>query len=992
MPKPCFSQAEYVRRVTAGEGFVPGQDRGGSEAETRFLKKMETRKAELLAARAPVQHPALLTGADLRRARHNLEKSDWGGNWLAQTREIAEHAAGQAAGYVQRMIPELTPSYPSGFACPACEGVRSQPGIGNFRWDYRDPEKIICQACGRAYPDPAFPEAGTLVCPRMGQVFTCFLTPAERAHPEDRSGRHARQAMGHPISASNSAMLRFRKAMFMAGAAKALALMFRFTGQPRYAAGALAILARFAQCHRRWLWHDQYNTIADCAPAYAAWHHSALKLEWKRHFAGQAFQSDTVEKAGMLDNYWGAGRIYPTTGGIHLVLPSLLLAYDLTSDARAANGAPLWDAARRAAVEHLFLDFALDGEPWLNGPAKISNQAPRVFNAIGLLGKCLGLPACVDLALTNYEGIRDQSFVPDGFSRESPNYTGMYLAGLFPLVDNLQGFRWPATYPGRKGKVAAFQSDPFLKLALLGLTDALQPDACYLPLGDTANERAPWKDEEKFGILQIACRHFPRLLRGKMPALSRGSAYGEYALFNLQAEDLNEDTGFAPPEILFPAWKTAILRHGAGREATVLALAFNPGGGHRHHDALNLYYRSRGQKILGDLGYLGTKPQAAWMRSAACHNLVIVDDAEQLGPGPDGRRDPSLRLMATAPRVSVVEASVKAYDQCSDYRRLVALLKGPGADTIAFDIFRVRGGHRHSYRVFSELAASDRPEGRLEFAGLSLPAEPPIPDFGASMQAEHISGLRDLRATGAVPPAWQAAWKQHDGAYRLWMLAQADRAQAAHGPGQEQVDSQMGRRVRYLDAVRLRPGNRPADEFASAFVALHEPLDSAGAWPVKKAQRLVPPAAAGEQAVAVRIATEWGSYLVFSEFRNEAVLEGIRFQGVFGVAGETPQGRRWLFTVGAETCRQGAFGFVRSPAWWTGAIAGGAENGFTTDTDRPAGWPAIPKDTVAYVLVGDGIYTGFPVRALGRRRMRTARFPLQPARHFRLAAVRYAEE
>lgn len=967
---PSFSKAEYVRRVIAGEGFIPGQARGGSEKETTFLAKLEARKDELLAARAPVRHPALLTAAEFRRARRNIEQSAWGRKWLAQTRKIADHVAGQAPGYVQQMIAELTP-YPWSFACPACEGVKSQPGMaGPCAWDYRDPETIRCQVCGQAYPDPAFPESGILVCPRMGQTFTCFLTMAERAHPEDRSGRHARQAMGHPISASNAGRLRAQKITFMIQAAKDLALMFGLTGEPRYAAGAVEILNRFAHCHRRWLWHDQYNTIADCAPAYAAWQHTALNLEWKRHFAGQAFQADTVERAAMLDSYWGAGRFYPTTGGIHLVLPSLLLAYDLTHAARAASGAPLWDRAQREAVERLFLDFALDGEPWLAGPGKLSNQAPRVFAAVGMLGKCLGLPAYVDLALANYEGIRDQSFCPDGFTRESPNYTAMYLAGLFPLIDALDGFRWLEGYPGRTGTVDYFQTDPFLTLALQGLLDALQPDGCFLPLGDTANEAVPWEDENKLRIAEIGLRRRPELVKGKMPALYRGTAPSEYALFHLSVEDLEEDRGFAPPEILFPVWKTAILRHGVGPRATTLALAFNPAGGHRHNDALGLYYVNCGQKILGDLGYLGTKPQAAWLHRAACHNLVLVDDAEQLGHGLGGRRAPSLRLMATAPGVSVVEASLKAYEQCSEYRRLVALFKGPGAASLALDIFRVRGGRKHDYRLFSEIAASDAPAARLDFSIARMPPEPVLPDYGASLRPEHILGLQEARSVTHPPPHWQATWREKGAAYRLWLLTPVDRVAESHGPAQERVGAQLGRRARYAHATR------EGRELASAFVAVHEPRGPAGSFPIRKAERLAVPASAGPAALALRLETNWGDYLVFSEFERETEIAGVLCRGKFGVICDTPAGGNWRLICGE--------------AEWAGGIVSNTETTLVTAAPRPAGWPETAEGVTVWARVGaEDDYTGYPVRRTAKNRITVGRFPLQPAARFSLPSVRY---
>ena len=181
-----------------------------------------------------------------------------------------------------------------------------------------------------------------------------------------------------------------------------------------------------------------------------------------------------------------------------------------------------------------------------------------------------------------------------------------------------------------------------------------------------------------------------------------------FSMSNEDAAKLEKTADLDLPEILFPAWMTAILRLGSGPDATVLALPFNPPGGHRQADNLSLYYVDCGQTVLGDLGYVGDSPMNAWVRGTSLsHNLVIVDDQEQGFRAEGKKREPRFRFMATSPRVSVVEASSRVYPQCADYRRLVALIKGPGAQTIALDIFRIRGGDKHAYRLFSELAASD---------------------------------------------------------------------------------------------------------------------------------------------------------------------------------------------------------------------------------------------------------------------------------------------
>ena len=263
-----------------------------------------------------------------------------------------------------------------------------------------------------------------------------------------------------------------------------------------------------------------------------------------------------------------------------------------------------------------------------------------------------------------------------------------------------------------------------------------------------------------------------------------------------------------------------------------------------------------------------------------------------------------------------------------------------------------------------------------------MPPEPPLPQVAGSTKPEDIFGLRDLRAAGDPPPSWQAIWSQADRSYRLWALSPVDRVEASNGPGQEHRN-QMGRRVRYVDAVRTGEG------LASVFVAVHEPSGPSGKWPVHSASRLGVPQEAGPEAVAVKIASAWGEYLVLSDFAGQAEVDGVRFAGSFGVLCRTPTGGRWLFAVGAQTLQQGVFGFSGRSARWSGEVESNTETVIRTTTEKPGDWPPMPEGCRSYVLAGDGAYdTGFPVEAVGSRTITVRRFPLPKLSSFELPAVR----
>ena len=195
--------------------------------------------------------------------------------------------------------------------------------------------------------------------------------------------------------------------------------------------------------------------------------------------------------------------------------------------------------------------------------------------------------------------------------------------------------------------------------------------------------------------------------------------------------------------------------------------------------------------------------------------------------------------------------------------------------------------------------------------------------------------------------------------------------------------------MRYLDAIREGEGLR------SAFVAVHEPDGPDGAFPISAAERLPAPEGTGPDAVALRIASSWGTYLIFSEFEQEAEVEGVRFKGEFGVVCRTDGGKRWMLTCGASTLidRGSRIGFENAPVSWSGRVASQTEDELVADRDRPPGWPETPEGVQVCVLVGPaGTATGYPVRSTDRRRILVDDFPLQPAEQFTLPAVQGQEE
>ena len=979
---------DYVDRVTRGEGFMPWQDQSESKDELAFRREIEARKDRMLAARIPVQHPVMLTRQEIEQAKRNVEIADWARVWFDLQKTVADYVVAQPADYVERMIPDLTPGFGYAFTCPNCVGEKSQEAACRPVWSFRTPDELRCPSCEQVFPSAAFPETARLVCPRSGQVFTYFLNEREQARPDDRSGKLAYHWVGRPMHVSFAGLIRERKVVFMIGASKSLAFAYQFTGEPAYAVRAKECLLRLAEAYRNWLYHDYWDSIADCDPMYAAYHDRDLPLEWKRHLCADAFAKDTADSAAMLQNFWGAGRVHPSCD-VTTHLLDICLAYDLIHDARNADGSPLWSEDARAKVERdLVMEWLMGAEPFLGGPGKATNtnnKAGRVYYPMAAVAKCLGIADWADTALRGFETQSAQALAYDGFSHESPAYTfssASYIGGLLGIAESLHGFQWPGDFAGRSGTVDLYGDGGRFRLLMLALVDHLLPDGRMPPLADTPVTYRPARH-----LVDVGFKRLPKQYADLFQVAGRWSRPSEYAVLHLDAAAVQaeaaEDVKLNPPEIYFPSMMTGFLRHGRGPQGSTLVLSFSPDGGHRHSDNLALFHVDRGHTMLGDHGYIGDTPMNRWIRSTASHNLVIVDDSEQLRRQGKRRRRPKLHRMATSPKVSAVEASSDVYPQCDQYGRTVALIKGPGAETFAVDIFRVRGGKKHAYRVFSELASSDAPQGGLRFEGLDMPPEPPLPEVAGSTKAEDIFGLRDLRFSDGPPPAWQAIWSEPKRSYRLRMLSKVDRVEASNGPGQEDRD-QMGRRVRYVDAVRA------GDGLKSIFVAVHEPSSPSGEWPIRSASRLDVPQKAGPEAVAVKIESDWGTYLVLSHFAARAEVDGVLFAGDFGVLCRTSVGEQWLFAVGAETFQQDALGFSGSSARWSGEVESNTETVLRTTAEKPTDWPPLPENCGNYVLANDGAYdTGFPVEETQRQSVTVRRFPLPKLTSFELPAVRY---
>ena len=238
----------------------------------------------MLAPDMRVEHPTLIDAEAIERIRRNIASSRVAAEWYASERRIADHVLAQDAGYVERMVPELTPWALYSFACPACYGTKSQEGdseSGIIGWDWRDPEAIRCRRCGQVYPSADYPETGVLVCPRSDQTLTYFLNPEERAHPGDRSGRYSWK-LGRVSDPPELFRHHSRVQSRILDECRAIARPRR-GGRSR--SPCRGTRRRVPSTPRGlfggWLYHDYWESYADCDPLWAAWNDTRLPLAWE---------------------------------------------------------------------------------------------------------------------------------------------------------------------------------------------------------------------------------------------------------------------------------------------------------------------------------------------------------------------------------------------------------------------------------------------------------------------------------------------------------------------------------------------------------------------------------------------------------------------------------------------------------------------------------------------------------------------------------------
>ena len=805
--------------------------------------------------------------ADIARARENLARYQWAQQIVDSWQRSVHFVMEQDRGFIEEMISELTPWPTYGQNCPACVGKKSSMGeCGIYNWTVAQPDKLICKYCGTEYPNPKYPETGELVCPKMGQVFTYYETPEEKAHPEDKSGKYAFRWVKWPVHTSFSGIIRSYKAGYVIHKVLPLAKLYAVTGEVKYAQRAAWILDRLARVYPQYLFHSYNGTYADMPPAEVA-------QELGRNPRGGKFPKEVIinafdlhqkkDHAELCNGFWGSGR-YKSSGGDGSIILDMTVGYDLIRTARYPEGEPvLTSEIDRRIVKNLLLAGCEDSENW----NEINNKCGPGRALSAAAGILFERPKSVRRGLEGFQLLLNSCYHFDGFCRESPTYSRMHLSHMHDIPNILQSYSDPLSCQSRQDErienLDTFKDIDRYRLALESMVRMLAPGRQYPVIGDSHDGSgldALW--------VEILADHYGEQYAGlleEVQGCKLEEAGNEYALWHRNPEMTAQSDNRLPLHTeWFPGWHVGVLRGGKPEGDTALYLNGNARHSHRHADTLGIIYYAYGKELACDQGYIWDDPRNAWTSSTLAHNIVTVDGGNQDAPDRHSR----LELFGACPGLEVVQASANAYQKCERYQRTCVLVQLPGEQSYAVDFFRVTGGKLHQYCFHCN--------GKLTKLSTSEPQP-------SDEEIRWLSNLRTVTPKGPFTATWEYAGLGLD----LIMLSRAQRLIVADAPGwRSDAGSELDApAIQQVIAERKDVG----PSTSSQYVALIVPY-SLGSLPVLSARIIHSDLKSNTVAVEVKL-PDRTDIIISTLDQKERQYDSVRLKGEFGFVSLDSEGK-----------------------------------------------------------------------------------------------------
>ncbi len=632
---------------------------------------------------APVEHPCgLYDDDDIERAKQNVERHDWARERLDSMQGGAQFWVDLTDDQLVEWIPEGTP-----FRVCDCPNCGASWGVGPFA--SAGEGRFKCRRCDTVYPNADFPENG------VEKLLTPLGTEQINTFYEDDQGKKYRLS-GHA---------RYRRVLKLSSLGSA-GRMFALTGEAQYADAVRRALLRLAAVYPGYVPHDWYKVY----PHYNNLQSGKLS-GWKLHDAGAMIE--------------------------------MCVAYDLTAESDVYS-----DEDRSIIEEGVFREAARLITSTAPQGCCI-NDGPYLMGAGAYFAKLLGEHQYMAWALeppNGFFGFIEHNFWRDGHWEDgSPAYESMALSKFHVLPEIAHGYTDPPEYTGldRYDDLDMFSHPLMSKVYTAGLYNTL-------PNGRSpANNDSHYRNVHAPRFTETNYQWFPteRNLRLLSHAYGGRSDLGgdSHMLFRRDPDlDLSavEPLDLSATSMVRPALGWAIMRNGQRPASTMLLFDFGLVRGHAHPDKLNVQLYARGREIVPDQGYLSARHHyQPWLRSTACHNVVLVDgEAQRLSPGEllsfiDGGIAQSATAQAPGAYPGVV----------SRYERTVVLMTPEPDPPYMVDVFRVSGGERHVMAFHGD--------GQTFASPLSFAAW----DGQLVSDAAGAKWLRDLQRADAAAP-FTASW------------------------------------------------------------------------------------------------------------------------------------------------------------------------------------------------------------------------------------------
>ena len=871
---------------------------------------------------ASAQPRTMYKPRDIENARQNLERYQWAQEIVAGWKSNAAFAMKQDREFFEQFISDLSPGTWYGQNCPACVGKKSAMGEGwLWIWSIAHPEQITCKRCGTVYPNEKCPETGVLKCPRMGQEFTYYETPEERAHPDQR-GKYALRWLDRPQMTSFSSLIRMWKNHWAWQQALTLAKLYAVTGEIAYAERAAWTVDRFARVYPNYLYHDYVGSYADWPPAEVAANFGQHRPagRFPRDVIRNAYGWDQAREDGLRPEFHvadggavpdedaafalgrggGAGRLEAHGGRDSGPLVHLTIAYDLIRDARYPDGRRVLDDEMERRILDDLIRAGAAAEMHI---PSVGNQAGHSIAFKAAAGILLEQPEMFRHALDLLNRVFGECYHFDGFYCNTPGYTASNFARLGWVPDILWGYSDPPGYQPQEGP-RLDNYNPFasgrLRLALMAMVRMMGPGYSRPVIGDT-------KPSSKGLSTDVSERLVARLdpsyagLQEQIQGGSLSERGAEYALWYRPADLQVHRQGRADLALRtewFPGWHVGVLRGARQARDSALYLVGNEqrwtlsGTGHRHRDILSISYYAFGEELASDRGYFSGsgqktpdgRPGQLWTYSTKSHNLVVVDDEDQ-HTNPSGS---NLELFGLSPGIEVVQASgFNVYPQCEQYRRTSCVVQAPDEQTYVVDFFRVTGGHSHQYTFHCN--------GSLAAVKPAQPTPQLIaPLTGRAHGYPWTPWSMWVSNTRVVTPEqpYTFTWQFRDVHLDLMLLNTSDtvkRIVIADAPGWRTHPESVSGRPPIQQILAENSATNPDETAATQYAAVIVPYQAA-ASPVVAARLLANGRASGAIAVEVKFAQRT-DYIISTMDQQQRQYGPVSVAGQFAFVSVGPDGR-----------------------------------------------------------------------------------------------------